>query len=124
VPAASATRKQVEKLLGKRGKDGAVEYKVKWQGFAAAEASWEPASALSCDEHIAAFEKAAAAPAKKRAAAAPAKKLAAAKKPAATTARARWDGAGQRTTSDAQLAMPSNALNTAARSPVCLCSSP
>ena len=32
-------------------------------------------------------------------------------------ARARRDGAGQRTTSDAQLAMPSNAFNAAARSP-------
>jgi hypothetical protein len=41
----------VEKLLGKRGKGNAVEYHVKWKGFAAAEATWEPASALSCDEH-------------------------------------------------------------------------
>jgi hypothetical protein len=31
-------------------------------------------------------------------------------------ARARRDGAGQRTTSDEQLAMPSNAFNAAARS--------
>jgi hypothetical protein len=38
--------------------------------------------------------------------------------------RARRDGAGQRTTSDAQLAMPSNAFNAIARSPVSLCSCP
>jgi hypothetical protein len=46
----------VDKLLGKRGKGGAVEYKVKWQGFPSTEATWEPASALSCDEIVAAFE--------------------------------------------------------------------
>jgi len=46
----------VEKLLGKRGKGGVVEYKVKWQGFPSTEATWEPASALSCDEIVAAFE--------------------------------------------------------------------
>jgi hypothetical protein len=65
----------VEKLLGKRGKEGALEYKVKWQDFPEAESTWEPASALSSDlsdfdEHVAAFEKAAAAPAEKPAAAA------------------------------------------------------
>eukprot|EP01050_Picozoa_sp_SAG11_P013031 SAG11_NODE_1493_length_4805_cov_14.583510_5_plen_100_part_00 len=52
----------VEGLLGKRLKSGAVEYRVKWEGFALTEATWEPASALSCDDHVVAFEKGATAP--------------------------------------------------------------
>ena len=55
----------VEGLLGKRLKSGTVEYRVKWKGFPLAEATWEPASALSCDDHVVAFERGSAVPASK-----------------------------------------------------------
>ena len=45
----------VETLLDKRLSNGVTEYQVKWEAFS--RASWVPASALSCDEIVMAFEK-------------------------------------------------------------------
>lgn len=37
----------VEKIIGKRVRNGIAEYRVKWEGFALGQSTWEPAANLS-----------------------------------------------------------------------------
>jgi hypothetical protein len=50
----------VDEIIGKRGSGKKLEYHVKWQGYDASNATWEPAANLKadgCQEFIDAFEK-------------------------------------------------------------------
>ena len=59
IPKESEEEKQytVEKVTDKRiGKNGEVEYLLKWQGYSAADSTWEPRANLQCEDLIIAFE--------------------------------------------------------------------
>lgn len=47
---------EVEKVLGKREKDGHIQYLLKWCGYSTRYNTWEPERNLECDELIAEFE--------------------------------------------------------------------
>ena len=47
---------EVEKILDTRVNRGKTEYLVRWQGFAPAEDSWQPADNLHCPDKVAEYE--------------------------------------------------------------------
>lgn len=47
----------VEKVVGKRIKDGVVQYRLKWKGYSDAENTWEPEDNCICHDLIAEYEK-------------------------------------------------------------------
>lgn len=47
----------VEKVVGKRIKDGSVQYRLKWKGYSDAENTWEPEDNCICHDLIAEYEK-------------------------------------------------------------------
>jgi len=51
------TEYEVHSILEERHRKGVTEYKVRWKGYAAKSATWEPASNLSCDDAIEEFKK-------------------------------------------------------------------
>ena len=49
---------EVEKILDKRTRKGAVEYYVKWKGWDdPSDNTWEPVGNLDCEELMSVFEK-------------------------------------------------------------------
>lgn len=52
----SEIRYEVEEILDRRIRNGAVEYLLKWEGYPASENSWEPESNLECPWLIQLFE--------------------------------------------------------------------
>ncbi|VDP02423.1 unnamed protein product [Soboliphyme baturini] len=46
----------VEEIVGKRVKNGRVEYLLKWENFPSSENTWEPADNLMCHDLIREFE--------------------------------------------------------------------
>lgn len=49
---------QVESIIGKRQRQGKIEYLIRWKGFGQGEDSWEPVKNLQgCQELIKRFNK-------------------------------------------------------------------
>jgi Chromo (CHRromatin Organisation MOdifier) domain len=46
----------VEKIIGKRNRNGTTEYLVRWLGYESDENTWEPTGNLSCPEKIREYE--------------------------------------------------------------------
>jgi chromobox protein 5 len=47
---------EVEKILGKRKRQGGVEYLIKWAGYDNSQNTWEPEENLDCADRIKDFE--------------------------------------------------------------------
>lgn len=46
----------VEKIVGKRVRNGHVEYLIKWQNYSSSENTWEPIENLNCPILVVEFE--------------------------------------------------------------------